>query len=933
MSDIQLTGPFVTNNTYQSTPLSISLSTVSPSYAVSVVKGTGNNLESYKYIEFKYKYKKLTNTGAYLVLSLNNNPSETITESSFNNGDDYSVHRLNLVGCSNVTSFDIFAVYASNYGFASTDVIPVSIKDIKFGNPSTGVNYVGVSVFGEGETNYKPGNYVVSSGESFTVTSLPASGSKLTNVYIDNQAQTTISPTVSLTNITTIHSIIYSFDYESAVLHTLTVTKTGGGTVSPFGAVRVLDGESVTVNAVPGVGYKIDHITVNGTQYANDCSYTFDSITADSTVDVTFVAGTQTKLSVNASATGNGTGYIYPSTAISALPGEDVVLSFVPDEDSAIMDVSIDGVSQGIIETYSFKNISVNHTAIVTFTNKATIGNIVRIKRGRIASWSGQSLLDGELGYDKSNNQLRIGINPLAATEFASCPVVTGGSGGGTGGSSTWGNIGGTLSNQTDLISALNAKVSTSRKINGLTLTSDITLSIPTKLTDLFDDSTHRLVSDTQISLWNAKQNALGFTAENSANKGIANGYAPLGSDGKVPSTYLAALSLGKVTSGSSFPSGPVSGDICVRTDEGKTYIYDGTQWISLAFGTGITSINGYIGPVVSLTKADIGLGNVLNVKQVKAPNTATPGQIPTWKTSGDELDSIGYDVVTSISASASNTKIPTEKAVKDAISSMVFLVDSSLSDISTNPVQNKIVKAALDLKVDKVDGLGLSEVSFTAAEKTKLAGVETGAQVNVNADWSITTSTVAGFIKNKPGIVSNASLGMLPAFSSPGLVPVSQADGTILWANAPGATAQFTSYDNTKSGLSALNVQDAIDALDARLDSVMTSNLQQGYGWIGNASNQAESMRVATVPPWEVDKVLVSTETEGLFEWQAKGSSGGSATFPTGAVGDLLVCNGGQDWVILPAGPAGTVLMSQGPGLPMVWVEIGTNLIVAAQG
>lgn len=42
---------------------------------------------------------------------------------------------------------------------------------------------------------------------------------------------------------------------------------------------------------------------------------------------------------------------------------------------------------------------------------------------------------------------------------------------------------------------------------------------IPTALSSLTDDSTHRLVTDTKISTWDSKQDALGYTAENSANK------------------------------------------------------------------------------------------------------------------------------------------------------------------------------------------------------------------------------------------------------------------------------------------------------------------------------------------------------------------------------------------------------------------------------
>lgn len=52
-------------------------------------------------------------------------------------------------------------------------------------------------------------------------------------------------------------------------------------------------------------------------------------------------------------------------------------------------------------------------------------------------------------------------------------------------------------------------------------------------------DSTHRMVTDTEKSTWNGKQDALTFTPENTENKGQNNGYASLDSTGKVPTTQL----------------------------------------------------------------------------------------------------------------------------------------------------------------------------------------------------------------------------------------------------------------------------------------------------------------------------------------------------------------------------------------------------------
>jgi len=51
-------------------------------------------------------------------------------------------------------------------------------------------------------------------------------------------------------------------------------------------------------------------------------------------------------------------------------------------------------------------------------------------------------------------------------------------------------------------------------------------------------------VSQTEKDTWNAKQNAIPYTTENVANKGVANGYAGLDAQGKVPVSQLPDASL-----------------------------------------------------------------------------------------------------------------------------------------------------------------------------------------------------------------------------------------------------------------------------------------------------------------------------------------------------------------------------------------------------
>jgi hypothetical protein len=56
---------------------------------------------------------------------------------------------------------------------------------------------------------------------------------------------------------------------------------------------------------------------------------------------------------------------------------------------------------------------------------------------------------------------------------------------------------------------------------------------------NIVQSASYRFVTDTEKSTWNGKQDALGFTPEDSANKGQPDGYAPLDALGKIDASYL----------------------------------------------------------------------------------------------------------------------------------------------------------------------------------------------------------------------------------------------------------------------------------------------------------------------------------------------------------------------------------------------------------
>lgn len=101
-------------------------------------------------------------------------------------------------------------------------------------------------------------------------------------------------------------------------------------------------------------------------------------------------------------------------------------------------------------------------------------------------------------------------------------------------------------------------------------------------------------------------------------------------------------------------------------------------------------------------------------------------------------------------------------------------------------------IDTELGKKVDKVSGKALSTNDYTNDDKTKLAGIAEGAEVNVQADWSVEDTTSDAYILNKPT--------SLPA------------SDVSAWAKA----SEKPSYTATEVGAAtASDISDAINALD----------------------------------------------------------------------------------------------------------------------
>lgn len=155
--------------------------------------------------------------------------------------------------------------------------------------------------------------------------------------------------------------------------------------------------------------------------------------------------------------------------------------------------------------------------------------------------------------------------------------------------------------------------------------------------------------------------------------------------------------------------------------------------------------------------------------------------------------------------------------------------VDNSMSDISTNPVQNNIIKSYIDNllqnKVDKVTGKGLSTNDYTTTEKNKLAGIESGATA-ILIDSFLSEEGQAADAK----AVGDALAQKVSSVSGKGLSTndYTTAEKDKLAGIATGANKTIVDSsmsDNSTNPVQNKIVKAYIDALEERISALETAN------------------------------------------------------------------------------------------------------------
>ena len=219
-------------------------------------------------------------------------------------------------------------------------------------------------------------------------------------------------------------------------------------------------------------------------------------------------------------------------------------------------------------------------------------------------------------------------------------------------------------------------------------------------------------------------------------------------------------------------------------------------------------------------------------------------------------------------------------------------------------------IDTALQGKVDKETGKGLSTNDYTTTEKNKLAGIASGAEVNVQSDWNQATTTADDYIKNKPTLGTAAAKDVPTSGNASATQVVMGNDSRLTDARTP------TAHTHTA---------DAADVVDQQGDSTITDSTDIITTHVNGYSSTNKKLYKRNfkdyVWPWIKDKIssvlgLSTTGYTGNAATATKATqdsdgnainatyfkSSGNTTLVAGAATKIGTQNGADVKLTLPA-------------------------------
>ena len=310
---------------------------------------------------------------------------ETTINASLAYGSNYS---LNIVPAANYHVADV-VVDANSVGavefYEFVNITENHIVDVTF-EPTM---YTLTAISNTTGCTITPANTIVQAGSDVNYTLTVANGYHLVNVIANGEEVTVTNNAFTISDVQSDYTIFANFapDYV-----TVTVDQPAHATITP-GTMTYAYGATPSYMIVPEVGYEVVSVTAGNAVVAVTYNNGIGTFTlAALQQDITLTATTSIKkYTITVTQGANGT--IAPGTQTNVEYGTNKTFTITPNDYYVVADVIVDGSSRGALSSYTFYNVTGNHTITAVFeANCQTPTNLTAMDidtTSAVLSWVG----------------------------------------------------------------------------------------------------------------------------------------------------------------------------------------------------------------------------------------------------------------------------------------------------------------------------------------------------------------------------------------------------------------------------------------------------------------------------------------------------------------------------------------------------------------
>ena len=382
--------------------------------------------------------------------------------------------------------------------------------------------------------------------------------------------------------------------------------------------------------------------------------------------------------------------------------------------------------------------------------------------------------------------------------------------------------------------------------------------------------------------------------------KGSANGVASLDVNSKVPASQIPVVSFqsANVVANESAMlalSTAVIGSIAIRTDVNENFVLSASDpsvlsnWVRLAIPTSVTSVNGYAGPTVNLTTADIApsanRNYLTNTQAGVLSNTSGTN-------TGDQTITLTGDVTGTGTGSFATTVNSVGGVSSSTIASLPTTVNANTSSITAEVTRATGVESALDTRIlsntSSITTNSSDITSLTSRVNTATSSITTNTSdiATINTNLALKAPLASPTFTGTPTAPTPATSDISTKIATPEYVKAS-----ITASNAGLSSIGAISGTSNAKGATISNSSELIlTPADAANGGILTSGPQSiaGYKTFESHINVKGEIRAAGT---------VSIRNDGSGPtWQGVGigtGKGGTGLSSPGAAGNILTSNG----------------------------------------